>query len=136
MRVILLGLLALTSATTALAQTRPTAAVAAPAARSRCDILASDWRRIEQNLADRVAEGVADNSAPRATLREMQEANDLAIAAMTLQFMRDNRCTMPTRAPNGAGYIGAALACRTAQLRATGSQTPAECNRETWTRAD
>ncbi|HYJ31325.1 MAG TPA: hypothetical protein VEW25_13420 [Allosphingosinicella sp.] len=92
------------------------------------------------NLADRFASSVGDNSAPRATLREMENANDLTIATMTLQLMRDNRCTMPARAPVAAAYMSAALSCATARLRsparAAGEAGPPDCNRDTWTRAE
>ena len=100
-----------------------------------CGTLAADWKRYELNMADREADQIGDNSAPRATLRALEQSNDLALAAMTLQFMRDNRCQLPKRAPSAATYFGAALACSTARLKQSGTETPAECDRDKWTAA-
>lgn len=123
------------AATQAAAQTAP-ARPAAAAAQSRCEILAGDYRRFEMNLADRFASSVGDNSAPRATLRAMEDANDLAAAALTVQFMRDARCTLPTRAPVASTYMSAALACATARLERSGTATPPACVRENWQRGN
>lgn len=98
-----------------------------------CEALATDWRRVEQNMADRFVEALGDNSAPRATMREMREANDLALAAMALQFMRDNKCMIPKRAPNTGTYLSAALDCAKARRESASSTTPPVCERENWT---
>ena len=136
MRQVLLVALAISSGTVATAQPRTESGAAATPGASRCAVLSADYRRIEQNLADRFAEGIVDNSAPRATMREMQNANDLAVAALTVQFMRDNRCALPARAPVAATYMSSALECSTARLRNRGTESPAECNRETWRRTE
>ena len=98
-----------------------------------CPTLAADWRRIEQNMADRVVDDLGDNSAPRATLRETRESNDLALATMTVQIMRENKCPQPKRAPNSSTYLMPALDCSKARREAGGSETPAACKRENWT---
>lgn len=112
------------------AQTAPRAP-AAPS--SACIALAADWTRIEQNLADNLARGLGDNSAPRATLRAMEDGNELAAAAITLDLMRDNRCPLPRRAPQSATYLGSALECATARLRIGSGDNPPACDRSTWT---
>lgn len=103
---------------------------------NRCVTLANDYRRHEMNLADIDAEGVGDNSAPRATLREMRTANELTLANMTLQLMQAHRCALPDREPSGAAYSLAALQCRNAMMRMSPGQRdlPAECNRGGWER--
>lgn len=98
---------------------------------SSCEVLSSDWKRYEQNMSSRFVDGIADNSAPRATMREMREANDLMSAQITLQFMRDSKCTLPKRAPSASTYMSDALACSTARLK--GGDDPPECDRSKWT---
>ena len=129
-RPIMIGTMLVASAPSAQAQAPASASGTKPV--GTCEALAADWKRFEQNMADRFAEGVADNSAPRATMREMREANDLALAQMTLQFMRDNRCPLPKRAPSAGTYLTSALECSTARLKARGTETPPECDRSRW----
>ena len=116
------------------AQTARTASpVAAPSA--TCTTLAADLTFAEQNIAISFVEGIGDNSAPRATLRAIREQNALSNAALTIALMRDNRCTMPTRAPRVATYVVAASQCETARLRAPGQQDLPACDRATWQRS-
>ncbi|WP_308911941.1 hypothetical protein [Pseudokordiimonas caeni] len=97
-----------------------------------CDLLAADYKRVEQNMAVRMAESVGDDSAPRATLRAMEELNDLMMASMTLQFMRENNCALPKRAPNAGKYLGRAVNCETQRLRGSQQQIHEACNRANW----
>lgn len=99
-----------------------------------CEALASDWRRVEQNMASRWTSDLGDNSAPRATMRAIEESNDLSIASITLGLMRDNKCLLPKRAPNVSTYLTAALSCSTARLKQplSSNAPPAECDREKW----
>ena len=96
-----------------------------------CATLAEDWSNAEKRLADNVVGGLGDNSAPRASLREQEDANTLAVAAMTLELMRAHQCPLPRRAPVATTYLSAALACSTAR-RTKGAETE-ECKRENWT---
>ena len=126
---IVAGMAALIAVSGAQAQT---AATSPTKSLTTCEALTADWRRVEQNMADRFVEALGDNSAPRATMREMREANDLAIAAMTLQFMRDNKCPLPKRAPNTGTYLTAALECSKARREAGATTSPPACQRENW----
>ncbi|MDQ0250802.1 hypothetical protein J2W22_002866 [Sphingomonas kyeonggiensis] len=113
------------------AQTKPVQA-AQPATAGICAKLMADYEHVSQNMADNLASSVTDNSAPRATLRAMEDSNDLAKARLALDIMRDNRCTLPKYVPNPARYALAALKCKTARYSAKINETPAECKRELW----
>lgn len=132
----LLSIATMLSAQPLSAQTARPAAGAATAPSAICTTLAADWRRVEENLAVNLASGLTDNSAPRATHRAMEDANELATATLTLQFMRDARCPLPRRAPQASTYLSAAIACETARLRQGASARAAECERANWTRSE
>lgn len=68
-----------------------------------CASLMADWERYERSMGKRYVEGIGDDSAPRAQLREMRTANDLKRAEITLSLMRDNRCPLPKQAPHDFG---------------------------------
>jgi hypothetical protein len=118
--------LAVLSAAPAMAQTKPAAAQAT----GTCAALARDYDTASKDLADKEAEGVGDDSAPRATLRAMEDANTLAGARITLDLMRDNHCPLPKSAPNYIYYLASALSCRTDRLK--GTVSPPSCDRTTW----
>jgi hypothetical protein len=115
----------------AMAQTKP--AAAPPGATGTCAALMRQYNGASMTLADGFASSVGDDSAPRATLREMENANALATAKIALDLMRDNHCPMPKSAPNITTYATAALTCRTDQMKAAGSGLPESCKRENWT---
>lgn len=97
-----------------------------------CAVLQADLTRFEQNLAENYAESVGDNSAPRATLRAIEDQNELIQAQITIDLMRDHRCPMPARAPSMAAYLLPAIECATARLRAPGQREVPACDRTTW----
>lgn len=130
MKSIMIGVLVITATTPVHAQTAAVPAVAPKP--SVCAALAEDWKRFEMNVATRFADGVGDNSAPRATLRAIEESNDLLKANMTLQLMRENKCALPKSAPSGAGYISAALDCSTQRLKVGYEASKAVCDRANW----
>jgi hypothetical protein len=99
-------------------------------ATGKCTALASDYDQIEKAMASRWADSLGDNSAPRATLREMEDANGLAQAQIILTLMQANRCPLPDHAPSLKRYVSAALACSTARLKSS-SEAP-ECKMESW----
>ncbi|MGN6692255.1 MAG: hypothetical protein ACTHJU_15060, partial [Sphingopyxis sp.] len=94
------------------AQTKP--AIVAPAAGGTCAALMKTYNGASMTLADNLASSLGDNSAPRATLRQMEDANAISIAKIALDLMRDNRCPMPKSPPNAAPYLTQALLCKTA----------------------
>ena len=104
-------------------------ATAQPAA-GKCTALAADYDQIEKAMASRSTDSLGDNSAPRATLREMEDANGLAQAQIILTLMQTNRCPLPDHAPSIKRYFSAALACSTARLKSS-SEAP-ECQMESW----
>lgn len=97
-----------------------------------CEALAADWRSLEQNMADRFVEGHADTDATRATMREMREANDLALASLTVQFMRDNHCPLPKRALRSETYLNNALECSKARRERPAATGLPACERANW----
>ena len=113
------------------AQTKPAPAIQTPIA-GVCMKLMADYERVSQNLAMNFASSVTDNSAPRATLRAMEDSNDLAMAKIALDLMRDSRCTLPKYVPSSSRYALAALRCSTARYSAKGGETPTECKTELW----
>jgi hypothetical protein len=64
-----------------------------------CVALHADWDAAQHRINMREIEDITDNSAPRATLRAVQTQNDLLVANMSLQLMRDNHCALPKQAP-------------------------------------
>ena len=145
MRLILAGALLLSTAP-AMAQPGVTTRASATAQptptppqrpRTRCEVLAADYRQSEWSIADTFTDSLGDNSAPRAAMRAQEIGNALATAAITLQLMRDHRCTpLPTRAPVVGTYLSAALACSSARRGTVGEATPPQCVRENWERSE
>jgi hypothetical protein len=114
------------------AQTPPTPSVAAPAKPlSICEGLARDWKSVEYELADNYADGVTDDSAPRATMRAVQDQNALLKAQIALALMRDNKCPLPKRAPSSLTYMIPAMTCKTEKLK--GNYKAPACDYSTWT---
>lgn len=108
-------------------------AAPASAAESACAPLARQWRGIEQDLAADYAEGLSDNSAPRATMREQRETNALLRAQMLLGMMRDNKCSLPKTPPSHVTYALPALTCRTDMMKNyAAKELPASCDRDNW----
>ena len=130
-RVSMIGSTILTVSTPVMAQPSGTATASAPRV-STCEALSADWKRFEMNMADRFADGIGDNSAPRATLRAIEEGNDMLKANMTLQLMRENKCTLPKTAPSGNAYLSNALDCSTQRLKVGIEAAKAVCDRANW----
>lgn len=118
----------------AVAQTKPaTTPAAAPAATAgTCATLMRQYDGASMDLAANFASSLGDNSAPRATLRQMEDANSLATAKIAMDLMRDNRCPMPKSAPSMAPYVSQALSCTTDRMKATGNESPPSCDRANW----
>lgn len=96
-----------------------------------CEALALDWRSAEYDLAENYAEGMTDDSAPRATMRAAQDQNALLKAQIALTLMHDNKCSLPKRAPSSITYLLNALKCQTEKLK--GNFKSPECDHSTWT---
>jgi hypothetical protein len=126
--------------------------VSAPAPENpACAGLTRDYDSTNKLLAMNTVEGIGDNSAIRATMRETQNGNALEKARMTLDLMKGNGCKLPTSAPGGSRYMSAALDCEKAKLdqtlarQAQGYRSwdlrnmpppPSECDMANWRPAD
>jgi len=108
----------------------PAATPAPPKPMTTCEALARDWRNAEIDLARNDVEGTLDNSAPRATMRAIQDNNALQLAAITLGLMHDHKCPLPKRAPSKVTYMLPALECRTEQLK--GNYKAVQCDTSNW----
>ena len=118
-------------------RTRARASAPTPSS-GACVQLNGDLDHLSKSLAMNFAEGVGDNSAPRATMREAQYNNLLTRARMTMDLMRDNHCRMPASVPTGEQYTGAALTCHTDMLEAQLARKttlPDSCDQSRWTPA-
>jgi hypothetical protein len=112
-------------------QPAPPPAAAAPAKPlTTCEGLARDWRTAEVTLAKNDVEELADNSAPRATMRAIRDNNALQLASITLTLMSNNKCPLPKRAPSEVTYMLPAMECRTEQLK--GNYKAPQCDYSTW----
>ena len=112
---------------------------------SICASLANDLEEASKKLALNVANGVGDNSAPRATMREAEDTNTLAQAKMTMDVMHNNGCKGPSFVPSASRYGLASLTCATAKQKIRNRELidrldnkfviydlPAECDTQTW----
>jgi len=126
---------------------KPSAAKAAAvkAEPAICTKLMSDYEDASKKLAYSKSEDVLDNSAPRTTMREMQNANVMNQARMTMDLIKSAGCTMPTFVPSASRYGLASLHCATAlqgirtkhavdrvEGRYVSYPEPAECDTSTW----
>lgn len=85
---------------------------------------------VSMDLAQNHADAFGDNSAPRATLRAMEDANSLTEARFALDLMRDNHCPLPKKTPSYIWYISPAMECATDRLK--GQAAPPSCDHGTW----
>ena len=112
-----------------------------------CASLASDYEGASKKLAMLKVEGIFDDSAPRATMRETQSTNIIDQARITMDLMKNNGCKGPTAAPSADRYLTAALDCmkeRTSRLAdaawarvdgkpaAAASEPPTQCDQTKW----
>lgn len=125
--------IAIASAVPGPALAQAAASAAAPA--GRCAGLANDWRAIEIALARSSAEGIADDSAPRATMRAGQDTANYTKAGIVLRLMEANRCPLPSRAPSSTTFMLEAMECKTASMKASIPEIRAgipACDLKTW----
>lgn len=113
------------SASTSEAQTRPS---------TQCASFQRVIDASEKEMAAIYAEGVADNSAPRATLREQRTTNELQIIRLNVDLMVQHRCPIPALPITRSAYLLNALTCANERLRNPSATSPAACDRETWRR--
>lgn len=98
-----------------------------------CTAFRAEIENQEKDLAAIQVDGLSDNSAPRATLRQQKRTNALTRIAISVDLMAQNKCP-PLSAPiDELAYITDALACETALLERK-SDDPA-CKRADWKRS-
>lgn len=104
-----------------------------------CAKLADQYENASKALAFSFAEGIGDNSAPRATMRETREGNVRQEARDNLELMKANGCKLPTSAPNAGPYVAQAMQCHLDQtknqyatLRGKPTSDPASCDMTKW----
>lgn len=120
-------------------------AAAAKAEPAICAKLMSDYEDASKKLAYSQSEDAIDDSAPRTTMREVQNSNVMNQARMTMDLMKSAGCTMPTFVPSASRYGLASLHCATALQgirtkhavdRVEGKYVsypePVECDTATW----
>ena len=76
---------------------------------------------IESNLkriAMTDAEGIGDNSAPRATMRQQQITGYKTDIQTTLNLMAAQKCKLPKATPNAAKYYSSAMSCQLKNMSA------------------
>ena len=78
------------------------------------------------------AQGVGDNSAPRATLRELEISNQLIARQINLTLMIQYKCPLPRTPASSNEYISNAVSCSTALLM--NKKSPPECDLKKWKR--
>ena len=83
-----------------------------------------------KKAAQNWVEGVGDNSAPRATLRELETSNALALARMNLDLATLNKCPIRTKPLNPMIYMTEAIECNLQMLKGV-KDSPA-CKMQDW----
>lgn len=120
----------------------PTAAVLAAAlltstgsaAYAQADTCANLKSRLEnssKSMAMIYADGIGDDSAPRATMRELKELNLKVDQLILLEFMKEHDCEFESAPPSMSLYLSSALECANDQLQ--GNYESEKCKRDNWT---
>jgi hypothetical protein len=102
---------------------------------TKCGRLADQWRGYEVDLANNHADGAADDSVPRATMRDVEDSATFTQAQITLELMEVNKCALPDGPPAYLVFFSEALSCRLARMKATLDQLKAgvpECDSKNW----
>jgi hypothetical protein len=121
-----------TATSSAQAQTttgRPAGASTA-AARESCADLHKRYDMTHRAIAAIDAEDIGDNSAPRATLRQLKILSEKQDQLILLEFMRSRGCPAPSAVGASVLYMLPAMECATAKL--TGKELEAKCDQSKW----
>lgn len=96
-----------------------------------CANLKSRLESSSKSMAMIYADGVGDDSAPRATMRELRELNLKVDQLILLEFMKEHDCEFENAPPSTSLYLASALECANDQLQ--GNYESEKCNFENWT---
>jgi hypothetical protein len=99
-------------------------------AQSACDALQKAIESEIKEAALSSANGLGDNSAPRATMRQIEIANNLSIIQANIALMAQNKCPPRTAPINPGVYLSEALSCSLAILKS--EKDPPACDKSTW----
>lgn len=95
----------------------------------QCQKLLDDWEGSEKEKSYIHWGGVADNSAPRATIRAVEINSELITQSIILQQMITLKCSPPTSAPKTQRYWKNASECHLAKGEA---EIRDKCSRAKW----
>jgi len=87
-----------------------------------------DWST--KLIASEISEGIGDDSAPRATLKEIRISNEWKKIDISINLMAQNKCSPLAYTPNPANYLTAALNCSMARTK--GENDTIVCNKQEW----
>jgi hypothetical protein len=122
-RAALFIVIAVATAGTANAQTRP------PAASGVCERLKTAVDDDLKEISYLYVSGIADDSAPRATMRAADSTAHIAAIQANLTLMSAAHCTMPTTPISPSVYLENALECSLAKDK---DEIDAKCARAKW----
>jgi hypothetical protein len=118
----------------ALSQTKaPAAAPTAAPSSAICGdgVIALD--EVLKNLSGLWAEGLGDDSAPRATMRAAQKTANYSQAQAVLGQMSQAKCPQYPKVIGELWYLKAAQACEKAKANFKTGDTLGECDKGNWT---
>ena len=116
----------------------PVAAMCQAPTPSGCDALERSISQSEKTMSMIWAEGITDDSAPRATLREQKTTNELQLVATNTAIAIQLKCPPRKQPVARNAYLSPALKCVTARMKQGSGDTsrPEECDMSTWNRDD
>lgn len=109
--------------------------VASAQSSNACSAFLTEVDRQEKELAFLQVDGLADNSAPRASYRQQKRSNALALIAINVELMSQNKCPPLSGPVDEFAYILAATACATAELERKPDEIKQKCERQSWQRS-
>ena len=96
----------------------------------QCAFYENAYISSNKHLSSIWADGIADDSAPRETNRQLRALNARMEQLIVIQQMQSIGCKLPEQISSVGHYLSPALDCATATLRGN-SESP-KCDRNTW----
>lgn len=96
----------------------------AAATAETCDALLKQFEFQNKRFAMIFAEGIGDDSAERATRRELQTVNARLFQLVLLDFLRANNCTLPKQPGDMNLYLPSAMDCQNTRKRTNDPDHP------------
>ena len=98
-----------------------------------CVALNSRIEDDQKTLATLGAEGLGDDSAPRATMRAAQATEAVSEAQANIALLEAHHCSAYARPISDGAYMNDALVCHLARVKATDATAIPECDQTKWT---